>query len=360
VARADRAQRDFTALETRVAGLDAGEEGLDSEHEAASALLDDIEERLAKARDEAQQADRDRAGLLARKDALEMGLNRKDGAGALLAASDSVSGLLGSVAALLSVRTGYEAAVAGALGSAADAVAVTDVHAAVEAIAHLKGDDLGRAGMLLGGGPSEDASWPVLPGHATYAVDVVECPDALRPALARLLFKVAVVDDLGVARDLVAALADVTAVTREGDVLGAHFASGGSSSQPSLIEIQAAVDEAAAQLTEAAAASERLLFDMSRLENERLEAQRRADVALAKLHESDATLAAVAEELGQYGSQARAARGEAERLARAIATAEEAREKDLAGLAELEARLARAEAASDEEPDTADRERLAE
>jgi chromosome segregation protein len=360
VARADRAQRDFTALETRVAGLDAGEEGLDSEHEAASALLDDIEERLAKARDEAQQADRDRAGLLARKDALEMGLNRKDGAGALLAASDSVSGLLGSVAALLSVRTGYEAAVAGALGSAADAVAVTDVHAAVEAIAHLKGDDLGRAGMLLGGGPTEDASWPVLPGHATYAVDVVECPDALRPALARLLFKVAVVDDLGVARDLVAALADVTAVTREGDVLGAHFASGGSSSQPSLIEIQAAVDEAAAQLTEAAAASERLLFDMSRLENERLEAQRRADVALAKLHESDATLAAVAEELGQYGSQARAARGEAERLARAIATAEEAREKDLAGLAELEARLARAEAASDEEPDTADRERLAE
>ena len=48
---------------------------------------------------------------------------------------------------------------------------------------------------------------------------------------------------------------------------------------------------------------------MSRLESERLEAQKRVDVALAKLHESDATLAAVAEELGQYGSQARAARG---------------------------------------------------
>ena len=39
--------------------------------------------------------------LAARKDALELGLNRKDGAGALLAASDAVSGLLGSVAALL-------------------------------------------------------------------------------------------------------------------------------------------------------------------------------------------------------------------------------------------------------------------
>ena len=34
VARAERAQRDFTALESRIAGLDAGEEGLDAEHEA--------------------------------------------------------------------------------------------------------------------------------------------------------------------------------------------------------------------------------------------------------------------------------------------------------------------------------------
>lgn len=361
VARAERAQREFTALETRVAGLDAGEEGLDAEHEAATALLDDIEERLAKARDEAQQADRDRTGLLARKDALEMGLNRKDGAGALLAASDSVSGLLGSVAALLSVRSGFEAAVAGALGSAADAVAVADTDTAVRAIGLLKDDDLGRAGMLLGSaGGADDSAWPGLPGHATYAVDVVECPEALRPGLARLLFKVAVVDDLAAARSLVAELPDVTAVTREGDLLGAHFASGGSSSQPSLIEIQAAVDEAAEQLAEAIAASERLGFDMSRLESERLEAQKRADVALARLHESDATLAAVAEELGQHGSQARAARGEAERLAQAIEKATAAREQDLAGLAELEARLTSAEDAPEEEPDTAVRERLAE
>ena len=83
-------------------------------------------------------------------------------------------------------------------------------------------------------------------------------------------------------------------------------------------------------------------------------------MALAKLHESDATLAAVAEELGQYGSQARSARGEAERVNAAIAQAEEAREADLAGLAELETRLAAAEEAPDEEPDTAASERLAE
>ena len=356
--RATRAQRDFTALETRVAGLDAGEEGLDAEHEGASSGLADLESRLAKTREEAQAAERERGALAARKEALELGLNRKDGAGALLAASESVSGLLGSVAALLSVRPGYEVAIAGALGSAADAVAVEHVDAAIGAITHLKSDDLGRAGILLGGGDVDDIGWPSLPAGADYARDVVECPESLRPALNRLLFKVAVVDELKAARSLVRELADVTAVTRQGDLLGQHFAAGGSSAQPSLIEVQAAVDEATEMLRDATHACERLSFDLSRLEEERVRAQQRVDVALAKLHESDATLAAVAEELGQYGSLARSAKGEAERLARAIEAAEAARDNDLAGLADLEGRLVAAEESSEEEPDTAERERL--
>ncbi len=357
-ARAARAQKDFTALETQVAGLDAGEEGLDAEHEAAVAALDDLSDRLAKLKDEATRADSDKSSLAARKEALEIGLNRKDGAGALLAASDSVSGLLGSVAALLSVRAGYEAAIAAALGSAADAVAVSGADAAIGAIARLKDDDLGRAGLLLGGAPADDRAWPGLPDHASYAVDVVECRDDLRGALSRLLFKTAVVDDLDAARALVSEFSDVTAVTRDGDLLGAHFAAGGSSAQPSLIEVQAAVDDAAEALVEATAAAERLAFETSRLEAEREDAQRRVDVALAKLHESDAHLAAVAEELGQFGSQARSAAAEAERLEQAIAKAEEARDKDVAGLADLEARLAAAEDAPEEEPDTTVREDL--
>ena len=248
VSRAERAQHDFTSLESRVAGLDAGEEGLDAEHEAASAVLSDIEDRLAKNREELTAAERERSSLSARKEALELGLNRKDGAGALLAATDSVNGMLGSVAALLSVQQGFEAAVAAALGSAADAVAVRDVDSAIGAIAHLKDDDLGRAGILLGGAEVDDAAWPGLPSGATYAMDVVECPEDLRPALARLLHKVVVVDDLATARGLVRDAADLTAVTRDGDLIGAHFAAGGSSSQPSLIEVQAAVDEATAAL----------------------------------------------------------------------------------------------------------------
>ncbi|MFY0408362.1 chromosome segregation protein SMC [Solicola sp. PLA-1-18] len=357
--RAEKARHDFTALETQVASLDAGESGLDAEHEVAEDALAAARERLAKVTEESRVADRERAALVARKEALEMGLSRKDGAGALLAADEQLSGLLGSVAALLTVREGHEAAVAAALGSAADAVAVEDASTAVEAMHRLKEDDLGRAGILLGGGPDDEPAWPSLPASASWAVDSVEVPAPLRPAVRRLLVRVAVVDDLASARSLVSSLPDVVAVTRDGDLFGAHYASGGSSSVPSLLEVQAAVDRATEELDEATRLVERLSFDLARVTQEQQDAQQAVDATLARLHESDAAMSAVAENLGQLGSTARAASGEAERLSRSIVDAETSRDADLAGLAELEDRLSQAEDAPEEDPDTSDLERLA-
>ncbi|MGH3473078.1 MAG: chromosome segregation protein SMC, partial [Nocardioidaceae bacterium] len=358
--RARRAQKDFTALETSIAGLDAGERGLDAEYEGAVSTLDDADERLAKLRDELQGAERERTALAARKEALEIGLSRKDGAGALLATSDTVSGLLGSVAALLSIHHGYEAAVAAALGPAADAVAVDGVGSAVGAIEMLKREDLGRAGLLLAGGQVDDAAWPGLPADATYVVDVLEAPGEVLGALRRLLYKTAVVDSLAEAQRLVAELPDLVAVTRDGDVLGRHFASGGSSTRLSLLEVQAALDETEAGITEIMANADRLRFEQSRAQSERDDAQRRVDVALARLHESDAAMAAVAEELGQLGSLARAAASEAARVDAAIAEAQAAHARDIDGLTELEQRLASATESADVEPDTGEVEQLGE
>lgn len=359
--RADEAQKAFTAREGEIAGLSQGESGLDEELEEAEAVLADVDARARDLQAAEQDASRRQAALAARVEALETGLARKDGAGALLAASDEISGLLGSVAALLTVRPGFEAAIASALGSAADAVAVDHVDTAVTAMELLKSEDLGRAGLLLGGESDvDDRDWPGLPDGATYAVDVVEPPATLVAALRRLLFKVAVVDDLAAARALVGQASDVTAVTRDGDVLGAHFASGGSSSQQSLLEVQAAIDQAREELAAAERSLETLRFDGQRVAQERTAAQERVDAALERLHESDAEMSAVAESLGQLGSTARAARGEAERLTAAIAAAQEAHERDLGGLADLEVRLAQAEDAPDEEPDTAALEQLAE
>ncbi len=361
--RAGVAQSEFTALETRIAGLDEGEVGLDEEYELASAALSAADERLAELQAEERDAERERSTLAARRDALELGLARKDGAGAVLAATGRLSGVLGTVAAVVTVEAGWEQAVAAALGAAADAVAVTSLDTAVDALEVLKADDAGRAGLLVGGSAYDDADsqdWPALPAEARYAIDVVASPDTLRPTLQRLLRKVVVVDSLSAAKDLVRAQPDVQAVTRDGDLLGRDWVYGGSASGPSLIEVQAAFDDATEKLAAAGHRCDRARFALTQVTAERQVAHDRIEASLARLHESDAAMAAVADRLAALGSAARAAAAEADRLSGAIGEAEQARDRDLAGLAELEERLAAAESAPDEgEPSTEHRDQLA-
>ncbi|MBA2768441.1 MAG: chromosome segregation protein SMC, partial [Sporichthyaceae bacterium] len=352
-ARAARAQAEFARLETQVAGLDAGEEDLDADHEEAALRLAAAEERLLGLRREEQTAERERAALLARKEALEIGLARKDGPGAVLAAEDRLAGVLGSVASLLSVEPGYEAAVAAALGGAADAVAVIDLAAAEAAIRLLKHDDAGRVGLLVGAGsPMYEATYDQKPAAPAAsggrpALDLVEMPDALRPAVTAALADVVVVEDLAAARAVATAHPRLTAVTRDGDMLARDRAAGGSSHDPTLLEVQAAVDEAGTRLVEAAHRLDRLRFALQSAMEEQSLAGRDVQAALNRLHESDARMAAVAEQLGRLGAQARSARGEADRLQRSIAAAQDAVDTDSRSLAELEKRLGAAQESLD-------------
>ena len=237
---------------------------------------------------------------------------------------------------------------------------MADLATAEAAIRLLKDHDSGHVGLLVGSdGAPVDEGGPDLPSGARRALDLVRVPDALRPAVGRLLADVAVVDDLGAARSLVAARPDVTAVTVEGDVLARDRAAGGSGSAPTLLEVQAAVDEAGARLGEAGHRLERARFSLQTALEEQALATRDVHAALDRLHESDARMSAVAEQLGQLGAQARAAHGEADRVRRSIAAAGEALDADRAALVELEARLAAAQEAPDDgEPDTTLRDEL--
>ena len=317
-------------------------------------------EELVKAE---RQADREIASEKARVDALSMGLRRKDGAGALLGASDQLPGLLGSVAALLAVEPGYEVALAAALGPVADAVAVEGGEQAIAALKFLKDNDSGRAGVLLGGAAYtvDTSSWPSLPDGARWAREVVTAPEPLRPAVERALDRIAVVDTLDVARQLVAAHPDVSAVTAEGDVFGTHWAVGGSGRSESVIEVQAAVDEARERLL---AAERRLEQTAAELEGARAEQQdRREEVAQAKeaLSEAKVRKARSSERLNRLQQAARSAEAEVTRLRDQRAKVEASREQALANLAELEERLAAvAEQPVDEDPDTTARDEAAE
>ena len=360
--RAEAGRRRFAELETQIASLSAGESGLDAEYDAAEVARAAAEATLAGLRSAEQAAAQERAAVAARLEALRLGLERKDASAALLAASERVGGVLGSVAALLSVRTGYEQAVAAALGGAAEAVAVVDLDAAVTAFSHLKADDLGRAGLLLGGARAADDrdAWPALPSGATYAVDAVETEPALRPSVVRLLRKVAVVDDLDAARALVSSLPDVSAVTREGDLLSEWFSAGGSAAGASLIEIQAAVDEASERLIAAQADVERIAFALAAARADLDAATERSEAALARLNESDAEFSALAEEFGRLKQTIASADAEAERFDTAIAKADAHRAADVERLAALEERLALASEQTEiAEADPSERDRLA-
>ncbi|MEU1542555.1 chromosome segregation protein SMC [Actinacidiphila glaucinigra] len=357
--RAESAQEEYEELRARVEDLDADDSELDERLEAAKDEQARADEAHSAAREAATAAERRRAALAARHDALALGLRRKDGTGALLAAGDRLSGLLGPAAELLTVAPGHEVPVAAALGAAADAVAVSGPSAAAEALRLLRKDDAGRAALLVAGDsvPQEAAE---VPAGVRAAAALVGGPDELLPAVRRLLRDYVVVESLADAESLVAAHPRLTAVTAEGDVLGAHFAHGGSAGAPSLLEVQAAVDEAAAELEVLAGRCEALAEEQAAARERRSAAARVVDELTQRRRAAEKEKSAVAQQLGRLGGQARAAAGEAERSAAAVGRAEESLAAAIEEFEELSFRLSEAEAApADEEPDTSVRDRLA-
>ncbi|MFM1965815.1 MAG: chromosome segregation protein [Actinomycetota bacterium] len=350
--RAATAQREFSALEAQVAGLDAGELGLDTQYEETQSRLAEADGLVESLRHQERESERERAALAARLEALRIALARGDGPGALLQAGDSV-GVVGTVASLLTVESGYERGVAAALGPLADAVVVRDARSAIDGIMLLHRDTAGRASVVVLGqtaGPSADAG--AAPSGLRWITEVVSGSTELLTALRSRLAGIVIVDNLDDAAR--AADAGLTAATREGDVIGPHVAFGGSGEAPSLIELQSAVDEAAAALEAVQHTLERTRFELAAALDAQRDATETAEAALSRLHESDARLAAVAEQLGLLGQAARAATAEADRLAAAEQAALEALASDEATLADLEERLAAAEAEGSDE-DIADR-----
>ncbi|WP_250399849.1 chromosome segregation protein SMC [Streptomyces cellostaticus] len=366
--RAFRAQEEYEALKAEVDGLDADDADLAERHETARRALAEAESALTEAREAATAAERRRAATQARHEALALGLRRKDGSGLLLGARDRISGVLGPAAELLDVAPGHEVALAAALGAAADAVAVTSPASAAEAIRLLRKQDGGRAALLLTGAGEPSDGGPGAPGAPgdgrraglLHAADLVRGPAALMPAVRRLLRGTVVVSTLEDAEDLVRAHPGLTAVTAEGDLLGAHFAHGGSAGAPSLLEVQASVDEAAAELAELAVRCEELSEAQRTAAGRRSEAAALVEELGERRRAADREKSAVAQQLGRLAGQARGAAGEAERSASAAARAQEALDKAVQEAEELAERLAVAEEMPvDEEPDASVRDRLA-
>ncbi|MET9673832.1 chromosome segregation protein SMC [Streptomyces sp. NPDC006482] len=360
--RAVTAQEEYEQLRAEVEGLDAADGEQGERYEAARRELAEAEAALSTAREELGAAERGRAATRARHETLALGLRRKDGTDALLSAG--VSGLLGPAAELLTVTQGYEIPVAAALGAAADAVAATGPGAATEALRLLRKQDAGRASLLLTGAPETEPAVASASEGRLRAADLVRGPAELLPAVRRLLAGIVVVEDLDEAEELVRAQPGLTAATAEGDLLGAHFAHGGSAGAPSLLEVQASVAEAAAELDELAVRCEELTSAQREADERRRTAGALVEELDGSRRAAEREKSAVAQQLGRLAGQARGAAGEAERTAAAVARAQEALEKVVAEAEELAERLlvaqeVTADGDGEEEPDTSARDRLA-
>ncbi len=338
LARAEAAQREFTALESQVAGLDAGEVGLDAEYESIQQRVIAADASVESLRETEREADRERAALTARCEALRIGLAHGEGVDALVASGDDL-GVVGTVSDSVRVDSGAERAVAAILGTLAEAIVVRDEAAAHAALLWLHDHDAGRASIVVLTQDAVEPSTGSAPWGSKWLADLVSGAPEVLAALRPVLAGTVVVDDLGAARRVRGERPDLTVVTRDGDVMGPRRAEGGSRGAPTLLEVQAAVDEAERALADVTHRLERTRFSLTAAVEEQREVVALAEEALSRLHDSDARLAAVAEQLGQWGAEARSATAEADRLAASASEAEAARVADEATLMELQRRL---------------------
>jgi chromosome segregation protein len=351
--RAGRAQQEYAQVQDLDSGREEDRAGLAAAHEHAADLLADLTEQTVALRAAEREAVAERAALRARAETLADAARRgADATKSLLAGN--FPGVLGPLTDRLEIEPGYEAAIAAALGAAAEAVAVESVDAAVRILDMLRGDNAGRATLAItAAGAAHEVPSPGPAPAGVWAADLVRAPAGAKEAVAELLRNVVVVGDLDQARQVVLLNGSLKVVTRAGDVLGARWAHGGGARAQSRLELRAAADEAAAGLAVAERACEEAATELTAAAQAEKAAKGAVADALARLHEADASAAEISGRLGRLAGAARAAKDEADRVERSIESARKAAEAGLARLTELRRELTDAEAELDADQDAA-------
>ncbi len=319
--RRDTANSTLATVEAESESTEEDQSGLNAAYESAQQAVVAADAEMDRLRDELHALERERDALSARTGALSMALDQKDGSAALVGAK--LSGIRGLVAEHVTVQPGYEAAIAAALGSLADAVLADDMDAAANALANASSDQLGRVEIIVADA-SRKISEPPAASGVVPALSVVKAPAGLLALLA----------DTVVADDIAAAQAawkstykslerDVTVITKDGDVLTRYVLRGGSGAKRSRIELVADRDAAQARLDEVGVLSDKARFALADQRAEAEVAKERASAALAALRAFDAQLAARSEAHNRARAQAEAAVAECERIDAGLALAAE-------------------------------------
>ena len=322
--RVDSAKGDYAKFEMEIGNADAGEQGLDSQFQGAKNSLEAAKKAHSELVDAERAADRERNATESKLEAMRLTSDSRDGAAALIKDSRGVQ-ILGSIASLIQIDSGWEAATAAALGSLADAVVVQDLSSAVSALTTLRSENLGQADVLVYE-PGQRAGGQTPAGQTSLLSHVRS--SKISELLSSLLSTTVVADNARAAESILSQHPDVTVVTRDGDVITSHRARGGSTSSTSLIEIRALIEDLAKKLEDLNHKCDRLKFEISTAATDVDAKQAAFDAALGKLNESDARIAALTEQLAVSGQNAKSATAEVDRLTTAINEATAAKSRD--------------------------------
>lgn len=297
-------------------------------YDAAQRHATEAEAAVGSLRERLHSAEREVEALTAQTSALSRALDGRNAAAEIVAlGAAGVQGLLGDS---VKITTGYEAAIAAALGPLVEGILVDTRAHAVDTARLAREGDLGtvdiaiaEAGMMRPAFPSIDGVVP--------ARDVVVAPEGVLGILSYVV----------IAEDLEAALAagpviaaaevggPVTIVTRAGEVVTEYTVRAGSGQGRSRLELAAERDAAAERRDELTVVADSLREALADAARSLDEARQRTKAALTTLREHDAALAAHTEQVNRATVRHEAAVAECERLAAGLAQAE-------AGAAEAE------------------------
>ncbi|HEX4443221.1 MAG TPA: chromosome segregation protein SMC [Galbitalea sp.] len=315
--RREATRAEFVAVEAEAATSDAGDGKLDARYEEAETHVSSLQQAIETQRDDLHALERERDALAARTSALSMAVDQKDGSASIVAAP----GIRGLVAEHVRVTPGYEAAIAAALGTLADAVLADDLDSALAALSGARDSDAGRVEIVVADAPGA-AELSSLPAGVAAATKYVTAP----AGVLGILSHVVIVDDLVAARaawPAIRKIGGLTAITRAGDVLTEYVVRGGTGAKRSRLELVAERDVAAERLSTVSTSIERAKFALAEKRGQLETAQADAAVALGNLREFDAALAAHSERLGRLRIQLEAAQAEWERISAAVQRATE-------------------------------------
>jgi chromosome segregation protein len=322
--RVDSAAREYSTLEMEIAGADAGEQGLDSLFETAKRELEAAKKKLNDLVDLERNTEREKNAIESKLDVMRITSSKRDGGAALVSNSRGIN-ILGSIASLIRIDSGWEAATASALGSLADAIVVRDLNSAVTALRTLRIENLGQADLLIL--DRENTAAVSLPQGLTPLLQYLHSNE-INDLLTSLLSTTVVAADPVSAADILRSHPHLTVVTRDGDLLTSKRVRGGSQSSSSLIEITALMEELSGKLETLSHECNRLTFEISTASADVESKQSAFDLALSQLNESDARIAAITEALAVSGQHMKSASAEVERLNSAINEATAAKSRD--------------------------------